>query len=276
MVKKFFAVLLAPLLVVAQIALAAAQALPGVGGLGGMRSSGDNSCLQGGNDIYTKILLHMDGSNGGVSFPDTNFGGSAHTWTGAPTPASSATTVATSPAPKFGTASMKTSFGQLQTPNSADFTLGSGNFTVDFWFNPNGNSAGGFKGLFGQADTSGTYPNTVSVEMYRDNANKLNTIIGVGGNAPSMVSTSTFVTAVWSHIALVRNGNVYSFYVNGVQEGTTTFAGAVNARTSVFAVGGIGGTVPQSDNMFFDEFRLSVGVARWTGNFTPPSAPYCP
>ena len=33
-----------------------------------------------GNDAFTKILLHMDGSNGGTTFTDVNAGGVSNTW----------------------------------------------------------------------------------------------------------------------------------------------------------------------------------------------------
>jgi hypothetical protein len=86
-----------------------------------------------GNDSFTKILLHMDGANGGTTFTDANVGGSAHTWT-----ANSATT--STGTLKFGTASENcgAGVGWIDTPDSADFTLGSGDFTIDFWFNRQG------------------------------------------------------------------------------------------------------------------------------------------
>ena len=44
----------------------------GAGFIGGLSTPG--------NDAFTKILLHMDGSNGGTTFTDIAVGGSANTW----------------------------------------------------------------------------------------------------------------------------------------------------------------------------------------------------
>jgi hypothetical protein len=84
-----------------------------------------------GNDSFTKILLHMDGTNGSTTFTDSNSGGSAHTWTAA------GDAKLTTGTYKFGGASgIFDGTGILSLhADSSDFTLGSGDWTVDCWFN---------------------------------------------------------------------------------------------------------------------------------------------
>jgi hypothetical protein len=84
-----------------------------------------------GNDAFTKILLHMDGTNGSTTFTDTNAGGSAHTWT-----ANGNAQISTAQS-KFGGASglFDGTGDYITTPDHADYTLGSGDFTIDLWFN---------------------------------------------------------------------------------------------------------------------------------------------
>lgn len=84
---------------------------------------------------------------------------------------------------------------------------------------------------------------------------------------------------VWYHVAIVKHTNQVFFYVNGVQLGLpiadtdTYFAGA-----ALTVLGGqddtAGPVVGTSLNGFFDEVRLTPGVARYLAPFAPPAAPF--
>lgn len=222
----------------------------------------------GGNDSFTKILLHMDGSNGGTTFTDSNAGGSAHTWT-----ASSATTSTTQI--KFGTASLSTgaAVGKITTPDSADFTLGSGAFTIDCWFYRSGGD-GTSRFICGQMDSAGT-ASTRTAELTLNPSNVILFRVYAGGSPTDVTGTTTFTTTGWNHVAGVRTGNILRLFVNGVQEGgDVAFSSTVQDSANAYGVGGLGEFATSLFNGFIDEFRLSVGTARWTANFTPPSAAY--
>jgi predicted membrane-bound spermidine synthase len=79
----------------------------------------------------------------------------------------------------------------------------------------------------------------------------------------------------WQHIAAVRYGDVWSLYVDGTLKASTTDAGNSPNLSLVFWIGdnnaGAGANVPFIGHI--DELRIS-NVARWTSNFTPPTAPY--
>lgn len=225
----------------------------------------------GGNDIYTKILLHMNGSDGGTVFTDSNIGGAAHTWT-----ATNAVTSTTTP--KFGTASgFFNGTGWIDTPDHNDFTFGSGDWTADCWFN----RAGGDNTrrlMFGQMDPTGSPANqSIYIELYNandagvGNANCLAARVSNGINT-MIVGTTAITSTGWHHVAFVRTGNVLKLFLDGVQEGgNVAFTGSIQNSTGKFAVGR-GGEYPSLQwNGYIDEFRLSVGIARWTSNFTPPT-----
>src|SRR5664280_436737 len=76
------------------------------------------------DDSNTKILLHMDGSNAGTTFTDE----SGKIWTAGGNGQLSTNS------PKFGTASgLFNGSSWITTPDSTDLTVGSGDFTIDFW-----------------------------------------------------------------------------------------------------------------------------------------------
>lgn len=214
----------------------------------------------GDNDIHTKVLLHLDGANGGTTFTDVNAGGSAKTWT--PTNATTSTVDK-----KFGTASMLGAAGKISTPDHDDFTLGAADFTIDFWFNRNGNT--GIRGLFGQGNVglssvsigaSFTAGNTIAIYAY---------------SGLLFQTTGTVTGSAWHHFALVRNGSSFKVYIDGVADATSaTNAAALPNLSSNWYVGSAGDFSGAAWSGYIDEFRLSAGIARWTANFTPSAAAY--
>src|SRR5215471_19370590 len=84
-----------------------------------------------GNDANTKVLLHFDSVTGSTT-PDANVGGSGKVWT--------QTGTARQIAPKFGSGCSGhignvSALCAIFVPDSADWHLGSSNFTFEFWFN---------------------------------------------------------------------------------------------------------------------------------------------
>jgi concanavalin A-like lectin/glucanase superfamily protein len=228
------------------------------------------SCVIGGNDSFTKVLLHMDGSNGGTSFPDTNAGGSAHTWT-----ASGATTDTSTF--QFATASENAVGGSkyITTPDSTDFTLGSGDWTIDFWINVNG-GAGTSRFVSSQLGSTGTNASG-SFAIKVDSSNVMIASVFTAAVSTDVTGTTNMTTGTWRHVAFVRTGNILKLFINGTQEGgNVAYSGTVNDVTANLSVGRAGDFTSLTFNGYIDEFRLSVGVARWTANFTPPTGPYCP
>src|SRR5260221_13149884 len=91
----------------------------------------------GGDDSFTKVLLHFQGVNLSTSVFDFNVGGTAHTWTAAGDAKISTGNV------KFGIASaaFDGTGDWFTTPDSVHFTLGASNFTNDLQVAPNVNGS---------------------------------------------------------------------------------------------------------------------------------------
>lgn len=159
----------------------------------------------------------------------------------------------------------------LSTPDSPDWTFGSGDFTIDFWVRFNSLPANGIRMImFMQYDQ-------VSVFQYFDLINNSGTYqwrfmasngIAIAKNSPGLS------TATWYHIALVRSGNNWYIFQGGTQVGTTGSSSlAVPDVSGIVTIGQspVGGS---NLNGWLDEYQISNGIARWTSNFTPPTSAY--
>jgi hypothetical protein len=228
--------------------------------------------LASGNDSFTKILLHLNGTNASTTFPDTNTGGSAHTWT-----AAGNAQITTGDYKFGGSSALFDGVGDyITTPDSVDFTLGAGAFTIDTWFKCLA-AGGAVLWIAGQCNSTGTTA-TTSFTLQRTAGNVIKATMSDGAALTTVTGTTQFTNALntgWHHLALVRTGNILRLFLDGVQEGgDVAFTATVNDSANQFSVGRPGEQAGNEWNGNMDEFRLSVGIARWTANFTPPQKLY--
>lgn len=177
---------------------------------------------------------------------------------------------------KFGTASslFDGTGDYIDTPDSDDFNIGGGDFTVDFWVKRN--AAGAYNALFGQGDATASFASTSLYALFSPD-NKLYTGIGYGSKIKSSGASSIAVTndSAWHHIATVRCGNTLTQYIDGVARSTADITGiTANYSSNQFAIGRQGEYAANYFNGWIDEFRFSKGIARWTSDFTPPTGPF--
>lgn len=97
----------------------------------------------------------------------------------------------------------------------------------------------------------------------------------IGSGAKEIYGNTTLPNkSQWYHLALVRDGNTLRFFVEGIQQGTSDVTG-VSIPADPLVIGDLdisGGYFPFMGRL--DEFRLTVGVPRYTANFTPPTAQF--
>lgn len=213
-----------------------------------------------GNDANTKLLLHLNGSDGSTTFTDTAAGaGAAHNGTAI---GSAQIDVDQS---KFGGSSALISGGSagIVVADHADFDFGTGDLTVDLQFRP---SSLGTQYLYDWRAAGAGAP---AFYFLLDSAGAASVLIG---GATMTCASGTFATGAWHHVAVVRaSGTVYVF-VEGVQKDSDTGSGTINLSSHGMHFGcressdtGISGWV--------QEIRVS-NIARWTAGFTPPTAAY--
>ena len=221
------------------------------------------------DDSYTKALLHMDGANGSTTFTDE----SGKTWT-----ATGGATIATAQS-KFGGASgYFDATGQVKITSAVpDFDMGTGDWTVDMWFRPSSHTS-----QYAALLVGGTSWTTGSGGLYYyQNIKKVgciwNQFVPLG--PPTLVS-GTLTDDTWYHVAFVRNGIDFRLYVDGMvvsnRNMSPTDVFSFNNQNSTEIGGGTWDGADGQYKGYIDELRVSKGIARWTANFTPPTAPYAP
>lgn len=219
-----------------------------------------------GNDSFTKLLLHCDGADASTTFTDESVGG-AH---GAATVGGDAQ-VDTAQSVFGGASALFDGTGDyLQYASHADWNLGAsgaGNdWTVDFRLRLAAvdGTQRGLLSTFNDSGTNGWYLYVTS--------SALGAWSGSGSDRSVAWSPST---GVWYHVAYVKNGTTITLAVNGTSLGTIA-DGDFNNDSQAIRVGQrqVNNT-SNGLNAWFDEIRISKGIARWTSfPFTPPSAAY--
>ena len=175
---------------------------------------------------------------------------------------------------KFGTGSISIPGGGANAfiPSSPNLDMGTGAFTVECWVN--------------STSIAAAYPTFISSVTgwsagssgHRFNnsgaANKFTFHLNGAGD-PFLTSGNTFSFGVWYHYALTRSGNTWRMFINGNLEASGTYSAAFNQ-----ALGGIRLGYAQWDgvngyyNGYIDDLRITKGYARYTANFTPPTAAF--
>lgn len=202
----------------------------------------------GGNDEYTKLLLHFEGDLTDSSSE------------GATVSAVSAAAVSTSQK-VFGSygLSLPTTGDRISCPVPTIFTTA---WTIDFWMYHTGGQypvGGSSRSLLMTTQSSTLY------WYLSSNGSSWNVANFQAGSAT--ISTST-----WYHIEVGWDGSTYRAFVDGTLDISLSSSTALNSQTTLefgqnSAFGG-------DWRGYQDEIRVSIGIARHTSDFTPPSAPY--
>ena len=155
----------------------------------------------------------------------------------------------------------------LKTPSSIINSFGTNNFTIEFWFNRTG--ANQIQRWICNY-TSGSIPNFWVIGSDNYGAN-----IRVWVNS-IMLFTGTILlnTNTWYHYALVRNGNTFTQYINGIQDVQTTTNTSIPIDTGITTTNTIYMGTDGGNNIYtgyMAEIRITNGTARYTGNFTVPT-----
>lgn len=153
-------------------------------------------------------------------------------------------------------------------PYNADFSFGSGDFTVEFWHNW-ASSAADFQTAYnhGYNGAGGLLMQTVASGSGAD-SRRFHVLV----NGSILFTEATAPNALtWVHYALVRSSGVVTLYRNGVSTGSGTSSALLN-NTNAIAFGARQTINPGQYQIrgYTDDLRITKGIARYTATFTPP------
>ena len=231
---------------------------------------GSNVCTANKCAGTTLLLLHFDGTNNGQTFVDSS---------GYRRPVTVKGDAKTSTADsKFGGASglFDGNGDFLTVPDSTDWNLGTGDFTIEFWMRSNNNVQSARMHTFSFGNGSGT-----NIDFdYNDKDAPLNGwgywVYWNSGGANRVTTNTVYTDDKWHHFVLVRANHVFVTFVDGKELGRVNYAAAVNLAGPNLGkvIGAYAGGTSYFYKGYLDELRILKGVAAWTQNFTPPSQAY--
>jgi len=208
---------------------------------------------------FNSLLLHGDGTNGSTTITDSSLTPKTVTAVG-----NAQISTAQS---KFGGASIAfdgTGDYIAIAEASGSFTFGTGDFTIEFWFYPSN-----LTGDSVIADWRSAGSGSQRITLYR-----VGSVLYFYNGAFAITATSALTNTVFQHIALCKGSNSTLLFVGGIQVGST-YADTTSylaPQSGSIHFGGLLGTYSMAG--YIDDIRITKGVARYTANFTPPTAPF--
>jgi len=135
---------------------------------------------------------------------------------------------------------------------------GTNNFTYECWVYPTDLS--NYGSIFASGSASGIIGVIVSVDQWW---------VGHAGSIDQFVSGNQFTLNTWQHVAVVRQGNTVTGYVDGTSVGSATISASINS-TLVRLGHRYNDNTTYPMKGYIRDFRV-VDSAVYTGNFTPPT-----
>jgi hypothetical protein len=217
---------------------------------------------------YTTLLLQADGTNNGNNhaFLDSSNNNFTITRNGNVTQGSF-----TPFSPTGWSNHFDGSGDYLQLSYNSNFTFGSGNFTIEMWVYSQ-RAAGTAYPLTGIWDDSSTTPQ--SWILYVLSTGNLRFLIDVAGSdTPVITSPYPLPINQWVHVAIVRNGNVWTMYVNGFAVTSTTQSYTISAGNAWLGIGSYQTNSGIQYSGYISNYRIVKGTAVYTSDFTPSTSP---
>lgn len=157
-----------------------------------------------------------------------------------------------------------------QALSDSDYSIGTGDFTIEAWAYLTSATASGYVCSHG---TSFSDPSNIRLGYDLNTTNVWSIRLGgtwYDSNVGGVVDT-------WVHLAVVRSSGTVNFYIDGVKDTNIGTSGDVTFSTNLasrpIAIGNLSYAAISPFQGYVDEFRIS-DTARYTGNFTPSSTAF--
>ena len=164
---------------------------------------------------------------------------------------------------KYGTGSLAFdgTGDRLVGPATPNMAFGTGDYTIEFWCYPSNTGYGCF------IDTRSANPSTDGVSIFNNG-----TDLEVYSSTLILSASGAFTLNTWQFFALTRSGTSLKAFVNGTQVGSTATNSDNQTAGRVMIGDNVGVAYPL--NGYIDDLRITKGYARYTANFTAPTAAF--
>ena len=161
----------------------------------------------------------------------------------------------------------------LSTVTAAS-ALGTGNFTMEFWWKANSTTQSSYSNVINQGFTGSPSNGAFAFKVYAGTGSNVLNFTYYNSGISDNATTANVNDLAWHHIAASRNGTSLGIYVDGVLNTTITLPASFN-------MGASGGTTyigynPRDASYIngnVKDLRLITGQALYSGTFIPPTAP---
>lgn len=218
------------------------------------------------NFANVSLLINPDGANASTTFVDLS--SNANTLTAVGNAQHSTTD------PKFTSSNIRCdgTGDTVTAPTGTIFDFGGGHYTLEAWI------------FVIQFTTTAFFTkranSTVFTPFYfyiDGGTNKLGYLSSANGSSWGIIleaSTALGSPSVWYHVAVDFDGTTTRLYQDGVVKATSTTVQTMMTNTNAVSIGAGAADASQSFNGRIGPCRITKGVARYAGAFTPPTAAF--
>jgi hypothetical protein len=202
----------------------------------------------------------MNGSNGSTTFTDSSSNNLASTATNA--------TISTAQS-RFGGASGSfngsTTYLTVSPGGSSPFNVGTGDFTVELFAFISSSQPQSFPIIFSHGTGAANYGVIVDVSAL--------TLSFFYGSPRQYMALGGFAYDTWTHLAVSRSETTLKVFADGVAQSSQTMSAQLGNSSAMTVGAEVGGSLNKFKG-YVDELRVTKGVARYTDDFSTPSAQF--
>ena len=155
--------------------------------------------------------------------------------------------------------------------NSVYDTIGTQDFTIEFWFKAANVDSGQNNHMFRSQ-------NSTLLVARNGSSSPSDGSMTAGGSVFDGIGIGTAYTpGVWYNVAVTRQGTTGRIFLNGILKASNTTSGESFGTVGNLFIGNF--TTPRSfysARSKIQSLRMTVGVARYTSNFNPSGYPFPP
>lgn len=172
---------------------------------------------------------------------------------------------------KFGTSSLyldgTADKATLGASDGTSFAWSNSSWGIECWVMPDSGSLSADRMIFDSNDVIYLQTNTSGKVVLRAKQTD-------GSQFLTITTTQALTVDTWHHIAAVRNGNDFKIYIDGTSYANATFTNTIKTATAASTIGEYSTGSSQYLKGYLDEFRITIGEAPYTANFTPQTAAF--